>query len=313
MSEQTAGRKRGRYATTDAKREGIVIAARTVFEREGLDGASLRAIAAEALDRLMSYGWPGNVRELENVIQHAMVMAGGGVILPEHLPIAPGSGPPPAAAGTLEQLVEQKLAECVRGLGRRESANLYDLLIGLVESFFPQECEKLLLIHALNLPRLDFEAERLADVAANRLPAILGTQEVRHPLLDLMLDHVENDLPAILAVEDSLAEAVNLFPLIVHHLVVFEQMFSLIKVLLLALLLGAFDAAGNHRAFDGLAFLHAQIAEHRLHPVAGEDPQQLVFERKCEADGAGIALSACPPSKLVVNPAAVVTLGSDDV
>ena len=62
-----------------------------------------------------------------------MVMAGGGVILPEHLPIAPGSGPPPAAAGTLEQLVEQKLAECVHGLGRRESANLYDLLIGLVE------------------------------------------------------------------------------------------------------------------------------------------------------------------------------------
>ena len=81
----------------------------------------------------MGYGWPGNVRELENVIQHAMVMAGGGVILPEHLPIAPGAGPPPAAAGTLEQLVEQKLAECVRGLGRRESANLYDLLIGLVE------------------------------------------------------------------------------------------------------------------------------------------------------------------------------------
>ena len=38
-----------------------------------------RAIAPEALDRLMGYDWPGNVRELENVIQHAMVMAGGGV------------------------------------------------------------------------------------------------------------------------------------------------------------------------------------------------------------------------------------------
>jgi two-component system nitrogen regulation response regulator GlnG len=92
-----------------------------------------RAVAAEALERLMGYGWPGNVRELENVIQHAMVMAAGGVILPEHLPIAPGAGPPPAAVGTLEQLVEQKLAECIHGLGRRESANLYDLLIGLVE------------------------------------------------------------------------------------------------------------------------------------------------------------------------------------
>lgn len=48
MSEGTAGRKRGRYAATDAKRDGIVAAARAVFEREGLDGASLRAIAAEA-------------------------------------------------------------------------------------------------------------------------------------------------------------------------------------------------------------------------------------------------------------------------
>ncbi|MGX1790650.1 TetR/AcrR family transcriptional regulator [Bosea sp. NPDC055332] len=48
MSEEAVSRKRGRYAATDGKREGILVAARTVFEREGLDGASLRAIAAEA-------------------------------------------------------------------------------------------------------------------------------------------------------------------------------------------------------------------------------------------------------------------------
>ena len=92
-----------------------------------------RAVAAEALDRLSGNTWPGNVRELENVIQHAMVMAGAGVILPEHLPIAPGAGSRPVVQGTLEQLVERKLAECVRGLGTRESANLYDLVLGLVE------------------------------------------------------------------------------------------------------------------------------------------------------------------------------------
>jgi hypothetical protein len=44
----------------------------------------------------------------------------------------PGLGPP-SAAGTLERLVEQKLAECIHWLGRRESANLDDLLIGLVQ------------------------------------------------------------------------------------------------------------------------------------------------------------------------------------
>jgi two-component system nitrogen regulation response regulator GlnG len=92
-----------------------------------------RALSAEALDRLSGYGWPGNVRELENVIQHAMVMATGGVILPEHLPIAPGAGAAVAREGTLEQLIQQKLEECVRGLGSRESANLYELLLGLVE------------------------------------------------------------------------------------------------------------------------------------------------------------------------------------
>ena len=92
-----------------------------------------RALSAEALDRLRGYPWPGNVRELENVIQHAMVMAGGGVILPEHLPIAAGPGAPPAREGTLEALIHQKLEECVRGLGARESANLYELVLGLVE------------------------------------------------------------------------------------------------------------------------------------------------------------------------------------
>jgi two-component system nitrogen regulation response regulator GlnG len=92
-----------------------------------------RALSAEALDRLSGYGWPGNVRELENVIQHAMVMATGGVILPEHLPIAAGAGAPVVRAGTLEQLIQEKLEECVRGLGTRPSANLYELLLSLVE------------------------------------------------------------------------------------------------------------------------------------------------------------------------------------
>jgi len=93
-----------------------------------------RGLAPEALDRLVGYDWPGNVRELENVIQRAMVMATSGIILPEHLPIAPVSA---AASVTvdapLEEVIERKLIECVRGLREHASANLYDLMIGLVE------------------------------------------------------------------------------------------------------------------------------------------------------------------------------------
>ncbi len=93
-----------------------------------------RALAPEALDRLVGYDWPGNVRELENVIQRAMVMARAGVILPEHLPIGPVSARATVTAdATLEEVIEKKLAECVRGLGGRPGANLYELMVGLVE------------------------------------------------------------------------------------------------------------------------------------------------------------------------------------
>ena len=93
-----------------------------------------RGVAPEALDRLVGHDWPGNVRELENVVQRAMVMATTGVILPEHLPIGPVSAAASVTVdATLEEIIERKLIECVRGLREHTSANLYDLIVGLVE------------------------------------------------------------------------------------------------------------------------------------------------------------------------------------
>jgi len=93
-----------------------------------------RVIGPEAVDRLVGYEWPGNVRELENVIQRAMVMASGGVILPEHLPIGPVSAAAGVAAdASLEEIIERKMVECVRGLRGHASANLHSLMVGLVE------------------------------------------------------------------------------------------------------------------------------------------------------------------------------------
>jgi two-component system nitrogen regulation response regulator GlnG len=92
------------------------------------------ALSPDALDRLVGYDWPGNVRELENVIQRAMVMAAGGVIVPDHLPIGPvAPGAPTPADATLETIVERTLAESVRGLRGRRTANLHGLMVGLVE------------------------------------------------------------------------------------------------------------------------------------------------------------------------------------
>jgi nitrogen regulation protein NR(I) len=57
---------------------------RKLARREGQRGTV--AIAPEALGLLEKYGWPGNVRELENVIERAMTLAKGGIILPSDLP-----------------------------------------------------------------------------------------------------------------------------------------------------------------------------------------------------------------------------------
>jgi nitrogen regulation protein NR(I) len=45
-----------------------------------------KSIAEEALEFLTQHSWPGNVRELENVIQRAIVVTKGDVILPLDLP-----------------------------------------------------------------------------------------------------------------------------------------------------------------------------------------------------------------------------------
>ena len=47
---------------------------------------SVVGISPECVTRLHTYDWPGNVRELKNVINRAMVVCVGDVLLPEHLP-----------------------------------------------------------------------------------------------------------------------------------------------------------------------------------------------------------------------------------
>jgi transcriptional regulator with GAF, ATPase, and Fis domain len=56
-------------------------------------GRSVARISAEAMALLQVYDFPGNVRELKNAIEHAAIMASGGLIEPEHLPrsIRPGA------------------------------------------------------------------------------------------------------------------------------------------------------------------------------------------------------------------------------
>jgi two-component system, NtrC family, response regulator AtoC len=61
-------------------------------------GRPLRGISRAVLDVLHRHTWPGNVRELRNVLERAVLMANGPVLLPAHLPLDQLRSPAAAAA-----------------------------------------------------------------------------------------------------------------------------------------------------------------------------------------------------------------------
>ena len=78
----------------------------------------------------MGYGWPGNVRELQNAMERAVLMARGGLILPEHLPrrilesVGAGAPPPDAEQGRLQRVEEMLILQTLRqhSFNRTETA-----------------------------------------------------------------------------------------------------------------------------------------------------------------------------------------------
>ena len=92
-------------------------------ERYGVE----RRLSPETLDTLRSHPWPGNVRELLHVVEAAMVVCEGTVILPEHLPasLRCAAAAPVAATGvddseslvTLESLERTHIERTLRATG----------------------------------------------------------------------------------------------------------------------------------------------------------------------------------------------------
>jgi DNA-binding NtrC family response regulator len=93
-------------------------------------------LSPEAIDVLLEHDWRGNVRQLANVMEHAYIISGGGVITPEHLPsdvrhsnatptlsIAPEptsapTAPPPLATGGARTLHEIEMEYVLRTVAK---------------------------------------------------------------------------------------------------------------------------------------------------------------------------------------------------
>ncbi len=123
----------------------------------------------------------------------------------------------------------------------------------------------------------------------------------------------EDELFLVDALEQAAAQAIDGLALLVHDIVVFEQVLAGLEVLRFDRLLRGLDALGDHARLDGNALLHAEALEQVGDPLLGEDAHQVVFQREIKARGAGIALAAGASAELVVDAAGLVALGAEDV
>ena len=90
-------------------------------------------------------------------------------------------------------------------------------------------------------------------------------------------------------------------------------MFADVEVAGFDFFLGGFDGAGDEGVFDGFVFLHAQFVHDGGDVFRAEQAHEVVFEGEEEARGAGVALTAAAAAELVVDAAALVAFGADDV
>jgi transcriptional regulator with GAF, ATPase, and Fis domain len=113
-------------------------------------GRPAAGIAPDAKDQLLAYRWPGNVRELRNAIERAVILADGGLIRGEHLPVtssrpasapeAPAAGPLPASGVNLEA-IERSLV--IKALAQaRHNKTRAAKLLGLTRAQLYSRIEK---------------------------------------------------------------------------------------------------------------------------------------------------------------------------
>ncbi len=109
-------------------------------------GPSPGPISPDLFKALASRSWPGNVRELRHAIEHALVLARGGLLGPEHLPTP--AGPALVGRGTPSGTCEKALVEAARrwllaAWQEDPAGDLHERAVGIVEGVLAREAVRL--------------------------------------------------------------------------------------------------------------------------------------------------------------------------
>lgn len=114
--------------TLRSRPEDILVLARLFLDGFARDsGQAPVELAPDAVEALNQYAWPGNIRELRNVLERAVLLAGGGPLTRKDIPFNPlpeaASHTPQPGDLTLEEMEKRFVEQVLREEGGRvESA-----------------------------------------------------------------------------------------------------------------------------------------------------------------------------------------------
>src|ERR1035437_8118044 len=128
-----------------------------------------------------------------------------------------------------------------------------------------------------------------------------------------LLDDVHEAVAHVVVVDDFVAETVDDFALLVHHVVVFERAFALLEIMAFDAFLRLLDGTVKQTVLEFLAFFEAHLL-HQFHNAVGtEQPHQIVFERNEKVRRTRIALARTTAAQLAVNAAGLMAFRAEDV
>ena len=120
-----------------------------------------------------------------------------------------------------------------------------------------------------------------------------------HDIFNQVVHHIQNVLLHIVTEKNFAALVVDNLSLLVHYVVVLENVFTDFEVTALNLLLSVFDGLGKHPCSNRF-ILHAELIHDILDSVSTEEPHQIVFQGNEELGLTRVSLTSGTASQLII-------------
>ena len=131
-------------------------------------------------------------------------------------------------------------------------------------------------------------------------------------LLDDVVDHARNVVAKIFAAQNFSTFAVHDFALLIHNVIIFQNVLADVEVARLNFFLRVLNRPRDKRVLNRFVFFHAELVHDFGNGFGGEQAHQVIFERNVKSRFAGVTLTTRTSAQLVIDSPRFVSLRADN-